>query len=242
VAHELLVGLHARAPQRRPVAVHPLLAGAQPWRPGDDADPPVPQRHQVFGRGQPAGPVGRPDRGERGRGVTHRVQQDHRRLEGGQPVGGLRVTVADDHHDTVAAPPGDPVEPGPRAGVVVAGGVEHDLPVGAPGLGLGAPQHLHRPERVEAVDDHVDQPGPASRRPAATAVAALGDDLLHQLAGGPGDVGPPVEDLRDGRDRDTRLFGDLGDRHTAAFHARTLSKVSKIVVDTSHLDGPVRAL
>ena len=111
-----------------------------------------------------------------------------------------------------------------------------------PGLGLGAPQHLHRPERVEAVDDHVDQPGPASRRPAATAVAALGDDLLHQLAGGPGDVGPPVEDLRDGRDRDPRLFGDLGDRHTAAFHARTLSKVSKIVVDTSHLDGPVRAL
>ncbi len=44
----------------------------------------------------------------------------------------------------------------------------------------------------------------------------LADDLEHGLAGLGRDVGPVVQDARDGRDRDAGEVGDVADRRAAA--------------------------
>ena len=60
------------------------------------------------------------------------------------------------------------------------------------------------------------RPLESAARAAVRAEAVLAHDLEHGLAGLRRDVGPVVQDPRDGRDRDAREVGDVADRGAAA--------------------------
>ena len=79
--------------------------------------------------------------------------------------------------------------------------------------GLDAADELHRPMRLELVEDDLDERGPGVRAAVvAAAVAVLLQQALDPSAGRRRDIGPPVEDLRDGGSEDARLLRDAGER------------------------------
>ena len=183
----------------------------------DHAYSPVAQFDQVASGCEAAGPVGGPDRRHAGVRLATGVDDGKRQAPGPQ-LGLLSLPEAGQQQDD---PPGTPgtyvVEPGPVL-----------YPVGQrregdrqPGLGRGrdrAADDLHRPGALQLRENQVDKGRSAATGRGAALVTPVEQQGLDALAGGGGNVGVPVEHLRNSRDGDPGGLCDLSDRD-AVSHA-----------------------
>ena len=210
----------ARLVERRAVAVDAGAAAQHVDRAGDDGDPPVPEPEQVPGRGQAARPVGGPDGGH-ARGLLARGVDDDERDRPGLQLPALRRVEVGEHEDDAARPAGqhvvEPLLPRPVRAAQLGQHHAHAL---GPGDGLDALDDLHRPARVELVEDEVEQPGPVWLRPRRRRYWCRSMTSSTRAAGHRGDVGPAVEHLGHGGDRDAGLGGDEGDGRSGDLRAR----------------------
>jgi hypothetical protein len=111
-----------------------------------------------------------------------------------------------------------PVEQRDLAGVLAAGGREHDLEALLGERLGGTGEDAGEVGRIDERDEDADEPGPPGREAAGASiggVAVLADDAADELARLVRDVAPAVEDARDGRDRHARTLRDLADRDAA---------------------------
>ena len=110
----------------------------------------------------------------------------------------------------------EPVDQRHLTVVLVAGRREHDAEVLLRERLRGAGEDGREVRGEDERDEHADEPGTAGGEPAGAAVRAvalLPDDRRDELPGLRRDVAPPVEDARDGGDRDAGQLGHLPDRH-----------------------------
>ncbi len=164
----------------------------------------------MAGGGEAALPVGGPDGGHVRARVAGRVHHHERDGPAGQqrPLG--RVETGEHQDDTVRAARGHLVGPGPARGEPAGRLGQDDAQSGVPGHVLHTPDDLQRPGALQLVEDQVDQ-GRAGGLGAPAPVAVGAQQLLDPGAGGGGDIGAAVEDLRNSRSRYAGLTGDLGE-------------------------------
>ncbi len=183
--------------------------------PGDRADPPVPERQQVLGRGaRTRGVRGRDGRNalvERDAGID-----DHERVALATQDLELAVRLLRQHqHRAVGRTVHETVEQRDLALVMVQRGAEHHPHVLLVER-LGRPREdRHEVGRLDDRQHHADQSRAAAREGARAAVrgeAAIAHDAHHRSPRLLGDARPLVEDARDRGDRDAGRARDLADR------------------------------
>ncbi len=103
---------------------------------------------------------------------------------------------------------------------------------------LDAADDLHRPGGLQLVEDQFDEAGGLLVAGAASQVAVLGEHRLDAAAGRGRDVGAAVQHLRDRRQRDAGLVGDLGEGRTSMCSG---AGISGHVAKLSDAVGPCRA-
>ena len=182
-------GVHGRA-----VAVDAGERAHHVFGAGDGRDPAVAELDQVARGHQAARPVGRADRRHIGRGIARRVDDHERDAAGAELLAVPRRDVGEDQDHADRAATQHAVDPLGGRGVPVAAHGQHDRQAGGVCDVLDALDDLHRPARLEFVEDQLDELG-ALRRVAA-GVAVAGEMLLEAGAGGGRDIGPTVQNLR----------------------------------------------
>jgi hypothetical protein len=206
-AHERRVDAVAGVAHRGAVAVEAGERAHHVLGPGDHRDAAVAELEQVAGRGEAARPVRGADRGHVGVGVAGRVDDGERDRARPELVLDRRGERREDEHDAERAALQHALEP-LGAGRVAGAALGEDDARGALARDvLDAADELHRPDGVELVEDELDERCGA-RRAGPAPVAVPPEQPLDALAGGLGDVGAAVEDLRDGGDGDAGLGRD----------------------------------
>src|SRR5690606_6197347 len=107
----------------------------------------------------------------------------------------------------------DPAEPLVARRVAAPAHREDDAGARRRRRGLDALDDLDRPRALELCEHELDESRcGTAERPAAVAVAV--EEAFDARPRRRGDVGPAVEDLRGGRERDTGLGREFGERDT----------------------------
>jgi hypothetical protein len=222
------------------------LYDEEPFRPGGEPDPAMPERDQVADRELHRGGLVRGD--ERRLDVVQvPVHEHHRQLALHQcPV--ARVVGAG-----VGVQPGDEDDPGDAAleqhfDVLVLGnagrclGTQHRR---VTALGQGGLDDLceRREDRVGQLRHHQpDQAGRAAAQPCGALEAEHVECGEHGLPGVLGDAGPAVQYPGDGRLADPGLTGDVGksgSRH-GPYCSRVASSFPQVTARSCIQDAPVR--
>ena len=197
------------------------------------ADPPVPQREQVAGRGESAAPVRRADRRRVMQRLAGRVDDDerepraarrpHRSLRSARtamtPVG----PAGEDAFEPAAAGRSAALHLGETTARSCSRATASTPMMISSAQSLSSSWKISSQARGRATDFGSD-------------VAVLPDGGLDADAGLRRHVRPAVDHLRDGRRRDAGLRGDVGDRRPAASGRRGLGCVD-MVASVSNPDG-----
>ncbi len=177
-----------------------------------------PEPEQVAGRGQAAVPVRRADRWRVVERLAGRVDDDIGDPARAQLLAHDVGQVGEDR-DHAGRPAGeDALDPAAARRPPALHLREHDREVVLPGHALDAADDLEGPLALELVEDDLDQRGAAGRA-LRSLVPDIADRGLHPAARLGRHVRAAVDDLRDGRDRDPGLLGDLGDGRGSSWAA-----------------------